>query len=209
MPQRCLEPLIGYEDDTHKGLTPRHDWYVTPKDLLKRETSSFDIYYGNTGRGSRWSDFGAELKSYKISYLRTGLSSFSNVANERVQRGIDELRRVLEESARENWDGYGALPAQVAAYDYAVALLASLPAMIPTPDISVDPDGEIAFDWFWESRLTFSISISADGRLSYAGLFGPNRTHGAEQFSGALPGTISGGLARLFVEGHRLGYAPA
>ena len=45
---------------------------------------------------------------------------------------------------------------------------AALPSDIPVPEISVDPDGEIAFDWDGGKGWLFSVSFSRRNRYSFA-----------------------------------------
>ena len=68
----------------------------------------------------------------------------------------------------------------------AVAFLASLPSECPRPEISVDPDNEISFDWARGEDL-FSISIGPSGRLSFAFDINGTTESGVDFFSGALP----------------------
>lgn len=63
----------------------------------------------------------------------------------------------------------------------------TLPVDIPVPDISVDPDGEIAFDWFGKQNWLFSVSFSDRNRYSYASLRGPNESSGTQWFDDSVP----------------------
>src|ERR1700682_4975395 len=75
----------------------------------------------------------------------------------------EELRHKLcdawSEASRLNWDGYGAKPAQRASVVKAFEFIDALPKNIPTPEIAVDPDGEISFDWYGGARRQVSISV--------------------------------------------------
>lgn len=82
-------------------------------------------------------------------------------------------------------------------FDVTEAFIAALPANIPDPDLVPEPDGELAVEWQFGRRWVFSVSIGPRHRLSYAGLFGGNRSHGAEQFTGEIPEAIKSGLSRL------------
>ncbi len=76
--------------------------------------------------------------------------------------------------------------------------LFALPKTLPTPQIGLDNDGEISFDWFAPHKRVFSISIRVDGRVSYAGRLGARRTiHGTEAFDDAIPEQV-GDLLRDF-----------
>ena len=105
----------------------------------------------------------------------------------------DEFRRACSM----NWDGYGALPADPFSYNYAGEFLRLLPSHVPNPEISVDPDGEISMEWDCGPRNVFSVSVGRDGTLTYAGLFGYNKAHGTEIYSGHIPANISTNLNRV------------
>lgn len=100
------------------------------------------------------------------------------------------LRATYLEALSDNWDGQGANPVDPGAYFMAVQFLESLhPSYRPT-DFSVDPDGEVSINWDFGADRTFSVSVGADGRLAYAGRFGPSRTRGVEYFTDTLPSHI-------------------
>jgi hypothetical protein len=85
--------------------------------------------------------------------------------------------------------------------DTAIHFASLLPRFAPVPETSVDPDGEISFDWFGPSGKMFSVSVNKSGRLSYAGLFeNKNRSHGTETLGASFPPTILNGLVRATTE---------
>jgi len=49
----------------------------------------------------------------------------------------------------------------------ALEFAATLPSDVALPEVSIDPDGELAFDWVKEDGL-LSVSIGSTGRLTYA-----------------------------------------
>lgn len=49
----------------------------------------------------------------------------------------------------------------------ALEFAATLPSDVELPEVSIDPDGELAFDWLKEDSL-LSVSIGRTGRLTYA-----------------------------------------
>jgi hypothetical protein len=109
-----------------------------------------------------------------------------------------DLDAAYSEASRRDWDGYGAEPISPGTYARAIEFLRSLPLTVDNPDIAADPDGEVSFTWTRGPRALFSASIGADGRLSYAGLYGESAIHGTEWFIGALPSILHASLARLF-----------
>ena len=66
------------------------------------------------------------------------------------------------------------------------------------PDVSVDPDGEVAVSWNVDSNWIFSVSIGPTGRLSYAGLFGTGKAYGTEWFLNEIPEAVLDNITRLF-----------
>lgn len=113
---------------------------------------------------------------------------------------LNRVRLLAQQASSKNWDGYGAMPISAAAYEFAIQFARMLPITLPDPEPSVDSDGDVSFEWYRGPRWVFSVSISGAGTLHYAGLFGPNHTHGAEIFSESVPASIALGLARVLGE---------
>jgi hypothetical protein len=113
-----------------------------------------------------------------------------------------ELDRQLAAAVRAalapGWDGAGSRPVSSASVVQAQHFLAALPAMFPAPEVSADPDGEIAFEWYVGTRQVFSVSIGDQPEIAYAGTFGAKRTWGSEPFLGELPGEVLRNLRRLY-----------
>jgi hypothetical protein len=99
----------------------------------------------------------------------------------------DQLLDAWSQAAKDGWDGYGARAAQRNAVTNAYKVIDSFPSNLPMPEVSVEPDGEISFDWFAAPRKQFSISIGSNNVLSYAGLFGSGKVSGSERFEGGIP----------------------
>jgi len=69
--------------------------------------------------------------------------------------------------------------------------LTALPLDIPTPEVGLDPDGEISFDWFGPAGQNFSVSLREDGRLAYAGAFSAEKTkYGTDRLDDEIPREI-------------------
>lgn len=75
----------------------------------------------------------------------------------------------------------------------AAKLLFSLPLHVPSPEFSVDPDGEIALDWSSDDGI-LSISVGPTGGLSYAVDVAGARAAKYFEFNGEIPAEI---LSRL------------
>lgn len=72
----------------------------------------------------------------------------------------------------------------------ATAFLDALPAEVTQPIASVDPDGEIAFDWY-RSDDFLSLSIGPAGLTSYAAEIGGQQYVGAACSVSTLPAELS------------------
>jgi hypothetical protein len=69
--------------------------------------------------------------------------------------------------------------------------LTTWPLNLPTPEVGIDPDGEVSFDWFGADGSNFSVSIRHDARLAYAGAFAGAKTkHGTDRFDDEIPSEV-------------------
>lgn len=101
----------------------------------------------------------------------------------------ETLRRMTEivmECAGDDWDGEGGSAISTGSFLSAKRFLEALPSGLQNPGVSLDPDGEMVFEW-GQGAQVFSISFGSGGKLSYAGLFGPSKTHGVEYITYGLP----------------------
>ncbi|HJW95353.1 MAG TPA: hypothetical protein VJ901_17175 [Thermoanaerobaculia bacterium] len=122
-----------------------------------------------------------------------------------LRHAFSGLLTVLEDASAPNWDGYGSAPVNLKSARHAIRLLSHMPLELPAPEISADPDGEVSIEWYREPRRLFSISVSASGNLSYAGMFGKSSVYGTEEFTNEyLPVLIRAYLSRLFGPNGRL-----
>lgn len=110
----------------------------------------------------------------------------------RTERLVSEIENVVRESAVT-----GAVPVDADTKRMAIKLATLLPASIPIPEIALDPDGEISFDWLGPANKIFSVSVDRNGRLAFAGRFGENKkTNGVERVSDICPPEIILGIER-------------
>ena len=127
---------------------------------------------------------------------------------ERFRKAVSALREAFEEASSRGWDGYGGRAADPFSYIHALSYLRALPSTVPLPEAAVDPDGEIEFEWYRGPRWLFTVSVGRTGALSYAGLFGRNKTHGVEQLVEGLPEAVVQNLRRLFGREARVAESP-
>lgn len=116
----------------------------------------------------------------------------------RATQFAGDLAAALSEAVEAGWDGYGGRPVSRTTIDRAISFINLSPASVPAPTVSVDPDGEIAFEWYRGPRLVFSVSVGDRNELAYAGLFGASRAFGTEFFIDELPGPVLENLRRLY-----------
>jgi hypothetical protein len=111
---------------------------------------------------------------------------------------FESLLANFSEASRENWDEYGARPVSQETLSYALGFLSALPTTAPKPEISVHPDGDIAFEWYGGPRKVFTLSMNSVGDINFAGLYGRSKIHGMEHFANEIPESIAIGLRRVF-----------
>ncbi len=118
-----------------------------------------------------------------------------------LQQIIDELEEIFISCSRYNWDGYGANPISVNTFLDAKNIINMLNATFlnfPMPEITPEPDGDIAFEWSDDYGRTFVFSVDDNQTLTYAGIFGANSTHGTELLGDFIPDPIINYLKRLY-----------
>ena len=113
---------------------------------------------------------------------------------------VQTLNDLFKQCSVPGWDGYGAKPIDKESYYESLRFIQYLPDFLPNPEVTIEPDGEIAFEWFNSKRRVFSVSVSRNGELAYAGLLGYNKTHGTEFFGDELPKTILDNIQRVYEE---------
>lgn len=109
-----------------------------------------------------------------------------------------KLGEVFREYGEAGWDGYSAAPASLDSYYKAAHFVQQFPSALPMPEVAVDPDGEMSFDWYVSSDENLTISFSPKDEITYAGVFGPNRAKGIEVFVDSIPVIILENLKRLY-----------
>jgi hypothetical protein len=109
----------------------------------------------------------------------------------------NRLVDAYSEGVTDGWDGYGASKVQPSTIQNARNFIESLPNNLPMPEVSIEPDGEVSFDWICSARRQFSISLGTRSVMSYAGLFGSDKVVGSERFQGTLPRTLVEHIRRV------------
>lgn len=116
----------------------------------------------------------------------------------KVRSTVAAILTISERAARADWDGHGGKPANWDSVLHAINVAKRLASDVPEPEISIDPDGEVAMEWHRAPRLVFSVSVGPRGELTYAGLFGRNKVHGLETYvADGIPRAIRDGIRRV------------
>lgn len=97
------------------------------------------------------------------------------------------LWEIVQECLSPNWDGYGAVPANVVGFRRAWSLLENLPKDIPVPSPAIHPDGEIALEWQGSGASILTITFSADAWIKWAAMIGGERLYGRLPYAESLP----------------------
>ena len=101
---------------------------------------------------------------------------------------FDELKLLSMEAAEDNWDGQGSKCLDHDTYQAAKRFVLALPLDIPAPEVVVDADGEINFEWYGKLGQRLTMALRKDGRIAYAGQFSiRSRTSGMEEFNDSVP----------------------
>jgi hypothetical protein len=104
---------------------------------------------------------------------------------------LDQLEEVRREASGEGWNGYGARPMHPEAYRHARLFLEALPPSAPAPEVSADPDGDVALDWVFGRRKALSLSIGPRGRVTFAWMRGQRTFRGTDWLDDGIPTAIA------------------
>lgn len=118
-----------------------------------------------------------------------------------VRACFADLEAACLEAGVGDWDGHRAKALEEGSKRNAQYLLGALLLIAPGPEVTVDADGEVEFDWLTSSDRALTLSISGEGRLTYAWRDGARRGHGTEWFSGSIPATLAAAIAEVTRDG--------
>ena len=136
-------------------------------------------------------------------YLGVSLPDYAEVAAGTPGSGVasqlfGELADVMIDCHQSGWDGHGAEAITPEAYEIAYRFIRSLPAGIPRPTISANPDGCFTFEWHVSPRRLVLASVHPNFRVDYAALFGTSKNYGSEAFFDSFPTGICDLVRRLY-----------
>jgi len=118
-----------------------------------------------------------------------------------AERTLSELDEVRAEASIDGWDGYEGKPMNPEAYINAKSFIEALPTTAPLPEVSADPDGDVALDWFFAPRKALSVSISGAGRCTFAWIRGHRTFRGTDWVDDdGIPENVAEALSQLASE---------
>lgn len=103
----------------------------------------------------------------------------------------DIILEIFHECSTENWDAYGAKPISSKVVHETFKFIDLLPPNITMPDVIPEPFGDIGLQWKKSKGQILSLSITPEGVVSYAFIFGKNEGCGHLQFFDELPKIIA------------------
>ncbi len=92
----------------------------------------------------------------------------------------NDIERILLDCQCEDWDGNGAVAVSIQALAHALRFyFRELDDSAPLPEVTPEPDGEVAIEWYGLDGSSFSISFNDEGNISYASVMKDGSTHGS------------------------------
>lgn len=115
----------------------------------------------------------ARITFSALTGLKSGLRAGSTLVFNDLQTLAQENNTEVKES-----------PAFLLAQQFLLAL----PTNIPAPELALDSDGEISFDWKGPGGQLMTVTLREDGRISYASRISVyDKDHGTKQFTDSIP----------------------
>jgi hypothetical protein len=103
----------------------------------------------------------------------------------------DIILEILHECSTGDWDNYNAEPISSKVVHEAFKFIELLPIDINMPDVIPEPSGCIALQWQKSKAHLLSLTITPEGMVSYAFIFGKSEGCGHIQFFDDLPKIIA------------------
>ena len=117
------------------------------------------------------------------SLLKGGFSEAKQSLSASVSRVYDELHALAH--------SYGTVEFPETVKRVAMAFLEALPTDVPAPDLGLDSEGEVTFDWAGTNGRMMTLALRHDGRLSYAcRISASDKQNGTKVFVDAVPNVV-------------------
>lgn len=102
-----------------------------------------------------------------------------------------DLADLAEECGQPGWDAYGAKPLDGDSLYWGTRFLREMPWGTPLPEATVDPDGQLSFEWASGPRTLVSVSFGPDGTMDYIAMLGStDRERGRREYVDGVPPQI-------------------
>lgn len=76
-------------------------------------------------------------------------------------------------------------------FNLAKSFILAIPPEMGTPELAMDNDGDIVFEWFGKWGAMLTLALRHDGRIAYAVRFsGCDKEHGTKTYLGEVPTRI-------------------
>ncbi|MDO9319335.1 MAG: hypothetical protein Q7V56_14185 [Gammaproteobacteria bacterium] len=120
------------------------------------------------------------------------------------RRKFDEnIQTILSECGSKNWDGYGAEAISREALLNAIHFYhEKLQSDVPYPELTPEPDGEVALEWYGHGGSSCSISFSEKNYVSFASVIKGSRVRGAAEASDINVRVIKELISKTVQTGH-------
>lgn len=132
----------------------------------------------------------------KLNSVRVPLQDSRSIG---VQALMDDLHALAEECTEDGWDGYGARALSHRSYTNAELFIRCLGTDARGVSFGASARGWVTMQWGPSSRWTLSLTITDDGWIHWAALFGSGRQHGTAPFMGAIPKNIADLIGRACI----------
>jgi len=130
-----------------------------------------------------------------LNFLRKTFKDFELPASR--QKRKEEIDSVMDAYAESRQAGEVAPISELTCRE-AIDFLRKLPSTLPIPEVIVEPNGDLALEWFVSNYCSFLVGFSGRGIITYAGLFGRGqKTYGTELISEAIPSSVVENIRRV------------
>jgi hypothetical protein len=144
----------------------------------------------NYSEGRSYSSEGSKLKDI---FNKAILRFRSSITTGQAKRDLNSL---ILDTVSQDREGIENLKATTVSNACKFADL--IPSKFPNPEINIDPDGEISFEWYISPDKLLSISVGQDGRLAYAGRLGIKKISGIDYLGEQFPGELSVFIEKIY-----------
>ena len=147
-------------------------------------------------------DFGHSQEAQHVAQLfkeiGTGFDRTVTIGNY-YQRIEELINTAVIENLQESRNGNISDIINMNSYYNSFKFVKMLPSSIPIPNIYVETDGMIEFEWYINPKRLFSVTIEDSNKLIYAGIFGDDdNNYGTKRFEDEIPRDIFNNIQRLY-----------